>query len=175
MDNRYFSCCFSSIVNPRLSRKFFISTLLKDFVEISTPFAKWLATAMRYIGGYFFPSSDTRSYFMLVLCSGTPFVSINFRASMISCFFSFGIAMRRLLCNEQIQCFAEIALFPIDYPKRIALERNFSTCASRFRNDLKYRSCQTSQRRSPFIFQRLERLKEEGRAPKRTAFFNFKN
>lgn len=56
----------------------------------------WSATATTYFGGYFFPSSDTSTYFTLVLCSGTPFSSINFRASITSCFFSFGIAMLHL-------------------------------------------------------------------------------
>ena len=113
MDNSNFSCGFVSMVKPRLSRYFFASTLLKDSVEISVLFAKWSATATTYFGGYFFPSSDTSIYFTLVLCSGTPFSSIKFKASITSCFFSFGVAMLHLLESVYTHYIIRMELFSI--------------------------------------------------------------
>ena len=95
-------------------------------------FAKWSAPATTYFGGYFFPSSDTSTYFSLVVCSGTPFSSINFRASITSCFFSFGIAMLHLLESVYTHYITRIALFSIQYPAFIALKCNFSTNISWF-------------------------------------------
>ena len=53
------------------------------------------------------------AFFTLVLCSGTPFSSINFRASITSCFFSFGIAMLHLLKSVYTHYTTRSGLFSI--------------------------------------------------------------
>lgn len=57
-------------------RKLLASTALKSLVTISSPVARCLATAITYLGGYFFPSSVTSSYFVLWFWDGTPFSSM---------------------------------------------------------------------------------------------------
>lgn len=57
--------------------------------------------------------AEIEVYFTLVLCSGTPFSSINFRASITSCFFSFGIAMLHLLKSVYTHYTTRSGLFSI--------------------------------------------------------------